>query len=161
MISPSFAQSPQCTDVCYVDAAAGNDSNGGSTPDQAKQTIQAAIDAVQPGGEIVVAAGEYVEQLFIDKNVSLHGEDANDVIISAPDTLRNSLPVPSGATTVRSIVTVRGGAITSLRSLTIAGPVSASRCEDNVSGIYVHQDAQLVLSDAVVRDVYPSGEGED
>ena len=53
---------PQCTSTCYVDAFNGRDSYGGASPRHAKQHIQAAIDAVKPGGTIRVLPGHYREQ---------------------------------------------------------------------------------------------------
>jgi hypothetical protein len=59
----TFNFEPQlaCTTVCYADAVNGNDANGGATPAQAKKTIQAAIDAVQPNGAVRVLPGSYDE----------------------------------------------------------------------------------------------------
>lgn len=51
----------QCTTVCYADAVNGNDANSGQTPAAAKKSIQAAIDAVQPGGQVRVLPGTYNE----------------------------------------------------------------------------------------------------
>lgn len=85
----------QCTTVCYVDAVNGNDTNSGQTLTSAKKTIQAAIDAVQPGGQVRVLPGTYNEVatnrfvlgsngphqfgLFIAKNgVTIMGVDASD-----------------------------------------------------------------------------------
>ncbi|MCL4250426.1 MAG: hypothetical protein KJ065_19905, partial [Anaerolineae bacterium] len=161
MISTSFAQAPQCVDVCYVNAETGNDANSGAAPDQAKRTIQAAVNALQPDGEIFIAVGEYTEQLSIEKNLSLRGEDANGVILRAPQSLVNSPPVPPGASSVRSLITIRSGATATMTGITVSGPLAAQSCNDNVSGIYVHQNAQLNLSDAIIRDTYPSTTGTD
>ncbi len=89
----------QCTTVCYADAVNGNDANSGQTPATAKKTIQAAIDAVQPGGEVRVLPGTYNETatnrfvlgvngphqfgLFINKNnVTIMGVNASDIPIT-------------------------------------------------------------------------------
>ena len=45
--------------VWYVDAATGDDSNGGRSPETALKTIQAAFDIAETGGNIVVADGVY------------------------------------------------------------------------------------------------------
>lgn len=88
-----------CNTVCYVDAVNGNDANGGASAGNAKKTIQAAIDAVDPGGQVRVLPGNYSETavnrwvlgtngphqfgLFIDKDgIAIQGVDAGDVPIT-------------------------------------------------------------------------------
>ena len=50
-----------CTTTCYVDATSGLDTDGGDTTTTAKQTIQAAINAVNEGGQVRVMPGNYHE----------------------------------------------------------------------------------------------------
>ncbi|MEO6447558.1 MAG: hypothetical protein ABIZ91_18670, partial [Gemmatimonadaceae bacterium] len=52
---------PPCTTTCYADAAGGNDANGGTSIADAKQTIQAALNAVSAGGHVRVLPGTYNE----------------------------------------------------------------------------------------------------
>lgn len=52
---------PACTAVCYVDDDALDDTNSGASPAFAKKTIQAAINAVEAGGEVRVLPGAYFE----------------------------------------------------------------------------------------------------
>lgn len=56
-----FEAETPCSAVCYVDANAGNDAFGGDTMTSAKKTIQAAIDAVEAGGQVRVLPGNYHE----------------------------------------------------------------------------------------------------
>jgi hypothetical protein len=98
-----FEPQPACTTVCYADAVNGNDANGGATPAQAKKTIQSAIDAVQPNGEVRVLPGDYDETaanrllfngngpytfgLFIGEakgGITIQGVTAADVAITDP-----------------------------------------------------------------------------
>lgn len=65
-----------CTTTCYVNAATGNDAFGGDTPSTAKKTIQAAVSQVSAGGEVIVAAGAYAENVTIAQAVSLKGAQA-------------------------------------------------------------------------------------
>ncbi len=51
----------------------GNDANDGSSWGDAKQTVQAAIDAAVSGDQIWVAAGTYAEHLSLFEGVSLYG----------------------------------------------------------------------------------------
>ena len=60
-ISANFETVLQCTTTCYADAVGGNDANGGTSIADAKKTIQAAIDNVQPGGAVHVLPGSYSE----------------------------------------------------------------------------------------------------
>jgi hypothetical protein len=96
---PNFEPGPPCTTVCYVDDT-GNDANGGASKGDAKKTIQAAIDAVNPGGQVRVLPGDYDESamnrfvlgtngphqfgLFIEKNgITIQGVDAADAPITS------------------------------------------------------------------------------
>ena len=94
-----FEPETACTTVCYADAVNGNDSYGGDSPASAKQTIQAALDAVSPNGSVRVLPGNYNETatnrwvlgtngphqfgLFIDKDgVTIQGVDSSDTPIT-------------------------------------------------------------------------------
>ncbi len=52
---------PNVCNICYADAVNGLDTNDGSSVAKAKKTIQAAIDAVQPNGQVRVLPGAYNE----------------------------------------------------------------------------------------------------
>jgi hypothetical protein len=68
-----FEPETACTDTCYVDAATGDDSFGGDTPSSAKATVQTAVTQVNVGGDVIVAAGVYTENVIINKHVSIIG----------------------------------------------------------------------------------------
>lgn len=78
-VSANFEPETPCTTVCYVNAASGNDSFGGDTPTSAKKTIQAAIDAVDAGGMVLVAPGSYNESPNITQSLTLQAEEGRDV----------------------------------------------------------------------------------
>lgn len=83
----NFELPPPCTTDCYVDDAIGNDANGGTNPvTDAKKTIQNAVNTVNVGGTVHVAGGNYVEQVEIDKAVTVRGAGATTVVKS-PATL--------------------------------------------------------------------------
>jgi len=55
-------------DIYYVDAAQADDTGSGLSPDTAKKTIQAAIDATSAGDAVTVKAGSYTEDVDMNKN---------------------------------------------------------------------------------------------
>ncbi len=63
----------QCTTTCYVDAVNGSDGYGGTSIADAKKTIQAAVNQVSPGGQVIVAAGTYNEAVVVPKSLTLQG----------------------------------------------------------------------------------------
>lgn len=69
----SEADSGPCTTVCYADAVNGSDSNDGTTPSEAKKTIQSAIDAVTAGGTVRVLPGHYEESAPGSEPTSITG----------------------------------------------------------------------------------------
>ncbi|HEV2859708.1 MAG TPA: MopE-related protein [Pyrinomonadaceae bacterium] len=77
-----FEPETQCTAVCYVNAATGNDAYGGDTPATAKKTIQAAVTQVSPGGTVHVASGTYHEDVSVGKTLSLLGAGYNTTTVS-------------------------------------------------------------------------------
>lgn len=56
-----FEPETACAATCYADAVGGDDAFGGDTPASAKKTIQAAINAVDAGGQVRVLPGNYHE----------------------------------------------------------------------------------------------------
>jgi hypothetical protein len=82
-------------------------------------SIQAAIDAADPGDEISVAAGHYEEQLYIGKdNLTLTGAGAGSTFVEAPATM------PLFFTTSADnypVIFLDGAAGTTITGLTIDG----------------------------------------
>lgn len=68
-----FEPETPCADTCYVNGTTGDDNFGGDTPSNAKATIQAAVDQVNAGGDVIVAAGIYTGNVTISKHVSILG----------------------------------------------------------------------------------------
>lgn len=62
-----------CATGCVYVSTTGNDANGGASAGEAKLTIGAAIMAAPVGGTVVVAAGEYVENITIAKQLTMEG----------------------------------------------------------------------------------------
>ena len=51
----------------------GNDANSGQTWPTAKRTVQAGLDAASSGDQVWVAAGTYVENVWLDDDMQLYG----------------------------------------------------------------------------------------
>ena len=62
-------------------ATTGSDSTGDGSMDNPFATIQKGIDAATSGDTVSVAAGTYVENIYIDKNIAVLGEDRETTII--------------------------------------------------------------------------------
>ena len=114
------------------------------------RTIQAALNAAKPGETIAVAAGRFTQQVTIRKRVTLTGAGINSTTISAPSSL-----APGPLASLRSIVTVVGGARVAISNLKIAGPptVSCAAPSDLDTGILVGENATLDLRSAAVANV--------
>ena len=113
-----------------------------------RPTIQSAVDAARPGDTIVVRSGTFVEQVTVDKSLTIVGAGARATIIQAPAVLA---PRVIGAVPGRAnIVEVHGGATVAMRGLGISGPAVTS-CF-GLAGISVQDAATLRLDAASVHN---------
>ena len=99
----------------YVDAVSGSDANDGLTAATAKRTLQAAVDAAEPGDVVLAAPGFYAEggrpaesgddtlnnRVYIDKALTLLAAAGPDqtFIVGAPDPNADDL----GADAIRCV----------------------------------------------------------
>ncbi len=141
-----------CTTDCYVDAATGDDTNPG-TLDWPMKTIQRAVDVIATAGTVHVAAGTYVEQVNIGKDLALQGVGPA-TIIASPASLA---PYTIGGTPRRPIVYVHGANVTILQ-LTVDGN-GLGNANSQFMGIAYHSAAGLVddVTITEIRDTPFSG----
>ena len=104
-----FEPETPCTTNCYVNSSAGNDAFGGDTPTSAKQTIQAGIDQVNTGGNVIVASGIYTGNIALNKHISLIGtgsgpNSASNTILQKVSNSPLVTLTASGASTVDPIL---------------------------------------------------------
>lgn len=81
----------------YVDAAAGNDANSGTSAGTPLKTIQAAADKVNPGDTVLVAPGVYFENVVFKRpgtekqpvTVKASGKPGSVIVTAADEKLRS------------------------------------------------------------------------
>lgn len=145
----SAAAAPSCTTECFVDPA-GNDGNAGTLASPL-QTIQAAVNQINPGGTVHVAAGTYVEQVQITKSLALEGTGASQSIIKAPA----SIPVAADPNSI--IVKISGtGVNAEISGFTVSGP-GPGGCGTIGYGIFVQGNAYADIHDNEVIDIKDTG----
>jgi Periplasmic copper-binding protein (NosD) len=104
-----FEPETPCTTVCYADAVNGNDSFGGGSLTSAKKTIQAAIDAVSPGGSVLVNDGTYNESPNITKSLtlqSINGRGVTNIQLQTGPTYLGALTVGGSNVTVNGFTVI-------------------------------------------------------
>jgi hypothetical protein len=143
-----FEPETPCAGVCYVNGAAGDDAFGGDSPASAKKTIQAAVNQVDSGGSVLVAAGSYPEQVTITKTLSLTGTaGAAGPTILAPATL------PPASNPDSAIVKISGAGVNAeLTGFTVMGPGPAG-CGSILAGIFVRDDAYAHIHHNRILDI--------
>jgi len=136
-ITANFEPTPQCTTICYADTVNGSDANGGTSIVDAKQTIQAAIDAVDAGGEVRVLPGNYDETA------------ANRTLTSIGGTYQFGLFVG----TDKNGITIQGVTGTGMPIMTTAGVLAhvTTNATNNfgASGVFVEGDDVTIRALAI------------
>ena len=110
-------------DVIHVKTT-GDDANSGSTWEDAKLTIQAAVDAADPGDDVWVAEGTY-SFVRLRKEVALRGGYAGEG--SVRDIKAHTTDIRVSSTSSPAAVILAGEAV--LDGFTIYGGSSCVRCE--------------------------------
>ncbi|MDI9430580.1 MAG: choice-of-anchor Q domain-containing protein [Planctomycetota bacterium] len=113
----------------YVDAATGDDNNGGWGPREAFATIQRGIRAASEGYTVVVMPGVYTEEInFAGKAITVSG-DYGGAILEAPGGYAVSFYTAERSTSVLKNIVIRNsnvgifiaGASPTIRNVTVAG----------------------------------------
>ena len=104
-------------------------------------TIQAAVTAANPGTTLQVGPGTYVEQVTIDKSLTLQGTGPG-AIIQAPSTLTTD------SFNLRVLVEINNAATVTMSNLTITGPAPSL----NV-GILIVQGATANIAGTTVTQI--------
>ena len=110
------------------------------------ETIQEAINAANEGDVIKVLPGTYIEQITINKTLTIIGSGAESTIIEAPPLEELELNVIG----LPYIVEVNNGAEVTIKGFAING-IKGTNC-DVLLGISVFGDATLKLDSAVIKD---------
>jgi hypothetical protein len=109
-------------------------------------TIQGAINAAKSCDTIQVLSGTYIEQLVINKSLTIVGNSSSNTIIQAPSTLNKDF---FGAT---YIVEVANHAKVTMADFNVTGP-GPGTCDSLTNGIEVLGGATLSLSSSVVTHI--------
>jgi nitrous oxidase accessory protein NosD len=109
-------------------------------------SIQAAVTAAPAGSRIRVCEGTYLEQVKLNKTLTVEGAGVAKAIIQAPPVL---VPGTSGDFT---IVTMSGPAEIELSRLTVRGPGPAG-CGSMHFGIFVRDGANANIHDNAILDI--------
>ncbi len=109
-------------------------------------TISAAIAAASAGNTIRVTAGTYIEQVTINKNLTLIGAGTGTTIIQAPASLVND------SLGKKVIVETSNSAIVTMSGFTIRGPGSLT-CASIDYGVFVVGNSSLHIHDSAITNI--------
>ncbi len=116
-------------------------------------SIQAAINAASSGDTINVAAGNYKEQLVIDKSLTLQGTGAGTTIIEAPDTMA-ATTWTHRRTAFQTLIEVNGtsahGITVNISGFTIDG-LNKSSADPRYTGIVYHNANGTISNNTITK----------
>jgi len=129
-------------------------------------TIQEAVNAAQDGDTILVAAGTYIEQVFVDNldNLTIRAS-GGAVTIQAPTDVTNSIVTSSGRD-VNSVLTVNGSLNFTLDNVDIDGAGRGNTIDEgagpgaaNYYGVFLRNSSGTLLEVDItgVREPYTGG----
>ena len=136
-------------------AVAPSGADTGNCQSSACATITYALSQAATNDTIQLAAGSYIEQLTINKSVTITGAGMAQSFIKAPATLvtNPSVPAVSGTTASKTAIVFvdQPGTKAVMKNLAVSGP-NATNCALGY-GIFVGGTADLTLDTVHVKDV--------
>jgi nitrous oxidase accessory protein NosD len=135
---PVYAAAPSTILVDGSDAT--SDFGGCGTSANPCNTVQSGVDNASDRDTVSVAAGTFTEQVAIDKDITLDGNEA--AVINAPAVMTGD----------KAILTIHGGARVTVANITISGPGSTN-CGSLGFGIVVVGGAHADIHDSVITDI--------
>lgn len=110
--------------------------------------IQSSVDTAVAGDTVLVKAGSYVEQISVDKTLTLVGESgAASTFIIAPST------IPLASDPDSTIVKIAGSGVSvDMSGFTITGP-GPGGCGTINAGIFIRDDAYANIHDNRILDI--------
>lgn len=126
--------------VYYVDVK-GNDKNTGKSFNQAFKTIQKAIDVGNGNFQVMVAPGVYFENLVVNKNVKLIGNNSKNTVINGNSKgscvwIKIYGDVQMEGFTITNGKSFQGGGIRNQGTLTLKDSCVTGNRADDGGGIY-------------------------
>ncbi|MGH9745624.1 MAG: right-handed parallel beta-helix repeat-containing protein [Candidatus Acidiferrales bacterium] len=110
-------------------------------------SIQAAVDAANPGDTIRVCAGIYAEQVTVSKALSIRGD--NGAIVIPSNVVANGSDIPSG-TPVAAVILVNDASSVEIEGLIVDGSNNGiSGCAPDFKGILYQNSSGVVHHNAV------------
>jgi len=134
------------------------DDNGLDCPGAGFTSIQAAVNAAAPRARIRVCAGTYIEQVTINKPLTIIGD--NGAVVMPSPMVANTSSLFSGAPLAAAIL-VDGTTNVTVKGLTVDGVGAGIFCgSPSVIGIF-YRNGSGKIKDVAVRNIksLPGGEG--
>jgi parallel beta-helix repeat protein len=120
-------------------------------------TIQEAINHANPGDTVNVSAGTYYENLFIDKNLTLTGENRENTILNAMGGCGIEVNSTSVTITEFTIVNATNGIYIEESNRCIVSHNNVTGSHGNITdyerGIYLYHTNNSIVTDNAVSDV--------
>lgn len=125
-------------------------------PDERYASLQEAIDALVPGGKLLLEEGDYTASLTIGKELWIEASDG-EVALEAKSATVPVLSLVGGAELYLKGVAVSGGSEGLLISADGRAELAECAIFGNLNGIHLWQSAQALTSDCTISENEQSG----